>query len=199
MMREATGGSGGLNRTPTPPTAPSSFRDTLSAILGDDVNIQQLPSLAGRSGLATPALPNTIMTEPEFAGDDPASRFTQGHELGHLLDFRDAIPEEEQIKSSLEPGEDEVEHAGFRQFQRMLGIVKEDPAISEQFADEFESALSSFQQGDEPQTRTEAQLHRFIRRRLGAFEKERAQQLRRARQQAVGSTARRDATAIGGR
>lgn len=176
---------------PPLPTAPRSFQDTLSAILGQDVNVQSLPSLAGRSGLATPVLPNTILTEPEFAGDDPASRFTQGHELGHLLDFKDAIPGEADIKSRLGGGnlEDHVAHAGLRSLQQMLGIVREDPRISEQFADEFEGALSSFQRGEEPQTRTEAQLHRFIRSRLAEFDNRRAKRMQMAR----------DATAIGGR
>ena len=171
------------------PTAPSSFRDTLSAILGRQINVRSLPSLGESAALTNRFAPSTILVEDDRAED----RSVMSHELGHLIDFANVLDSEDRVKELLEQEdltEEEknrlVANRGIREAAYRLGLLREDPVVTEQFADEFEGALLDPEvRGAEPDE---------VRRRLQNMIDERLERFQR-RQRAKTRTVR-DATAI---
>lgn len=115
------------------------------------------------------------------------------HELGHLIDFANVLDSEDRVKELLEQEdltEEEknrlVANRGIREAAYRLGLLREDPVVTEQFADEFEGALLDPEvRGAEPDE---------VRRRLQNMIDERLERFQR-RQRAKTRTVR-DATAI---
>lgn len=153
-------------------TQPQSLKDTLKTILGSEKGLEFEEAgsvLLGREAAAGtfPFAPNKVFTKPEFKDN----RFVLAHEVGHLVDFADILPNEAEIKAILEARPEEegerdrlIANRTLREGAHRLGILKEDPLVSERFVNEFETALNRLE--DKPADEVQRKLREFIQDRL---------------------------------